>query len=207
MGDLRATVPPGMLDDVMRAVSTAADAIEAGDSQRAIELLRWAKDVASRSAVVRESLGIAYYQAGAFEAAYGELLAYRRLTGRADQNHLLADCARAIGKPEKTREFVDELLRAQDVGTERKAEGLIVLAGQRADRGDLRGAIGVLERAGLQPAKVEPWHPRVWYAAADLYERAGELDTAREYFEAVLAVDEDFLDAGERLASLEGVER
>jgi tetratricopeptide (TPR) repeat protein len=200
--DIRATAPPLALDDVVKAVGVATEALEQGDLPRATELLLWAKATAPRTATVREALGVTHYAAGRFADAHSELLAYRRLSGAQDQNHLLADCARAAGRADKVRDYVEEMLDT-DVDPARAAEALIVLASDRADRGDLDGGLETLQRADLDPEKVQPWHPRVWYVAADLCERLGRSDDAREYFEAILAVDEEFGDVEERLAALE----
>jgi Tfp pilus assembly protein PilF len=200
--DLRATAPPAVLDDVVKAVAAATDALQAGDDDRALELLSWAKSVAPRTATIRESLGIVLYAAGRYPEAHSELLAYRRLSGAQDQNHVLADCARAAGREDKVLEYVEQMIQAE-VSSDRIAEGLIVLAGDRADHGDLEGALSTLERAGLDPVEVQPYHPRLWYVAADLSERLGRNDQAREYFEAILAVDDEFGDVHERLAALE----
>lgn len=200
--DVRAAAAPEQLDDVARAIGAAGEALEAGDPSRAVMLLEWAKSVASRSGAVREALGVARYHAGDYAGAHSELLAYRRMTGRADQNHLLADCARALGRPERVGEYVAEMDVA-GIDPAARTEGLIVLAAARADRGDLLGARAVLERGELRPADVRPHHLRLWYAAADVAERLGEEERARELFEAVDAVDEGFGDVPERLAALE----
>lgn len=200
--DLRAAVAQHELDDVIRAYTAAGVALEAGEIDRAVELLSWAKAVAPRSVMVREALGIARYHAGDFAGAHADLAAYRRLSGRQDQNHVLADCARAAGRHEKVVEYVSAMADA-GVHPERVVEGLIVQAGDRADRGDLRGALAVLGRAGLDPDQVEAWHPRLWYAAGDIAERMGDLESARDYFEAITAVVDEFLDVQERLDALE----
>lgn len=199
--DLRASARPTEVEDVVKAYGAAGDALVEGDVDRAIELLEWAKSAAARSAAIREALGVARYHAGDFAGAHSELLAYRRLSGRQDQNHLLADCARAAGRPEKVVEYVDAMDPAS-VPADRIAEGIIVLAGARADRGDVEGALRTLERAELAPAEVADYHLRLWHLAADLSERAGERDAARDYLEAIAAVDPDFLDVRERLAAL-----
>ena len=195
-------MPPNVLDEVVKAVGSATDALESGDTKRATELLTWAKSVATRSGTIREALGVTYYAAGKYAEAHSELLAYRRLSASQDQNHLLADCARAAGRHDKVHEYVEQMIAA-DVEPSRVAEGLIVLAGDRADVGDLEGALDTLRRADLDPVKVEPWHPRVWYVAGDLSERLGLLEQAREYFGAILAVDDEFGDVEDRLAALE----
>jgi len=186
----------------MKAYAAAGDALSEGDLEGAIRLLEWAKSAAARSAAVREALGVTRYHAQDFAGAQSELLAYRRLSGRHDQNHLLADCARALGRPEKVAEYVDAMDPAV-VPADRIAEGIIVLAGERADRGDLDGALRTLERADLAPAEVAAHHVRLWYLAADLSERAGEPEAARDYLEAISAVDPDYLDVEERLEALD----
>jgi tetratricopeptide (TPR) repeat protein len=196
-------VPGEDLNDVVRAFVAAGAALEEDDVDRAMELLLWAKAVAPRSVMVREALGLVLYTVGEFSNAHSELVTYRRLSGRQDQNHVLADCARAAGRHEKVVEYVTEMVKAE-VARDRVVEGLIVQAGDRADRGDLRGALAVLGRADLDPDDVREWHPRLWYAAADISERMGDLEAARDYFDAITAVEPDFLDVEERLAQLEG---
>lgn len=198
--DLRGAVRRDLFDDVVKAFALAGEALEDDDPRRAVDLLQWVKSVAPRSAVAREALGVAWYHLGDFAKAHSELLAYRRMAGRQDQNHVLADCARAAGRHDKVAEYVEEM-EAADVPRERLVEAWIVLSGDRADRGDLRGALDALDRAGLEPEDVEPWHPRLWYAAADIAARMGDPDTERDYLEAIAAVDEEFLDVADRLAT------
>ncbi len=185
-----------------KAFGAATDALADGDLERAAALLEWAKGVAPRSAAVREALGIVHYQAGDYAAASSELLTYRRLSARQDQNHLLADTARAAGRAEKADEYVEAMVAAR-VEPERIAEGLLVLAGARADRGDVDGALRALQRADLDPVQVQPWHPRLWWFAAELNERRGDFDAARDYLEAILAIADDE-EVERRLRSLEG---
>jgi tetratricopeptide (TPR) repeat protein len=81
-------------------------------------------------------------------------------------------------------------------------EGRIVAAGSLADRGDIRGAIRLLEKAPRPRRRPRLHHLRLWYALADLYERAGDLPRARELFRLVLDADPRFGDVPERLAGL-----
>lgn len=201
--DLRQSVPSSAFDDVVKAVGAAGEALAEGDPERAVPFLEWAKFMAPRAAVVREALGIARYQLGEFGAASSELSAYRRMSGREDQNHLLADSARATGRHDKVREYVEAMTAAPGMGRDRIVEGALVLAGDLADQDQLADALAVLRRADLEPARIEPWQPRLWYAAADLSERLGDTDAARDYLEAVLAVDPHFLDTAERLSLLD----
>lgn len=201
--DLRQSVPSSAFDDVVKAFGAAGEALAEGDPERAVPLLEWAKTMAPRASVVREALGIAYYQLGDFNAAASELSAYRRMSGREDQNHLLADSVRAAGRHDRVREYVEAMTSAPGVGQDRIVEGALVLSGDLADQGELAEALAVLQRADLTPTRIEPWQPRLWYAAADLSERLDDEDAARDYLEAILAVDPLFLDAADRLAMLD----
>ena len=100
---------------------------------------------------------------------------------------------------------VDELwqeLKAASPGAELVTEGRIVAAGALADRGDTRGAIELLERGPVAPKRPKLHHIRLWYALADLYERAGDVPRARELFRKVAAADPEYANAVERLAAL-----
>lgn len=199
--ELEAAAPPGRAQEVRETFAAGVEALAEGDLDRAVGLLAWARETAPESPAVRETLGIALYHREEFTAAADELEAYRRLSGRQDQNHLLADCARALGRHARVAEYV-EAMRGAGVDEERVAEGLIVLAGDQADRGDLEGALATLARADLAPADIAPHHVRLWYVAADIAERLGDHETAREYLEAVTAVTDGYLDVGERLVAL-----
>lgn len=189
------------LDHVASAFVDAGSALEDGDTARAVELLTDAKRRASRSAVIREALGIALYLDGRYREAGAELAAYRRMSGRQDQNHLLADCARASGNLDRAEDLVDEMVRA-GVATDRVAEGLLVIAGARADRGDLDAAAAALHRVDLEPRRVEPYHLRLWHLASDIASRLGDDDAAAGYLQAIATVEPDFMDVSDRLAAL-----
>jgi tetratricopeptide (TPR) repeat protein len=199
--DLKAAAG-GELDQVATDYAAAGEALEAGNTVRAVELLRACKGRAARSAAVREALGIALYLDGKFRDAGRELAAYRRLSGRLDQNHLLADCARANGQLDKAEALVGEMMQA-DVPAERIAEGLLVIAGARSDGGDHRSALAALHRIDLDPPEVQPYHLRLWYLAGDLHDRLGETAQAVNRFNSITMIEPDFLDAAERAAALE----
>lgn len=200
-GELRAAAGPRQIDQVRETFLAAGDALAEGDLDEAVRLLAWTRDAAPRSAAVREALGIAYYHREDFAAAADELETYRRLSGSQDQNHLLADCARALGRDADVASYV-AVMRETGVDEERVTEGLLVLAGEQADRGELEAALATLQEADLAPGDIEPYHVRLWYMAGEIAERLGDRETAREYLEAVTAVTEGYLDVEERLAAL-----
>ena len=203
--EIKRTSQPGQVDDVANAVGTAAEAMAEGDLPRALELLEWAKAKAPRSVAIREGLGVAHYLDQDFEAAQRELQAYRRMSGKADQNHLLADAARALGRPERVGELAEEVIAAHEKGQvplDRVIETIIVQAGMTADQGKPDVALAILDRAPLPDGGVSIPHGRVWFAAGDIAESMGDLERAREYFAAAVLVEDDFLDAEDRLESL-----
>jgi tetratricopeptide (TPR) repeat protein len=145
-------------------------------------------------------LGLTLYRMGRWKAALPELEQYRAMTGSFDQLPVMMDIERAL----HMHSAVDALwaeLREASPNAEVVAEGRIVMAGSLADRGDLPGAIRLLERdAAIR--KPRPHHLRQWYALADLYERAGDVPRARDLFGRVEAADPGDYDTRERIRAL-----
>lgn len=193
-----------LLDEVLVAVTLATDAIEGGDPTAAVPYLEWAKEVAPRAPVLRETLAIAHYLAEDYAQALGEVRAYRRLSARADQDHLLADCLRATGRPPaEVGEVVRELL-ASDAPADRRVEGLLVWAGAVADGGDVGAARAVLrhaDRSLLEDAGEDARGRHAWLEA-DLAARAGDRAAAIRGFERLTELEGDPYDAAERLEEL-----
>ena len=199
--ELRATARPGKAEILIKVFGEAAGAFASGNLERAIQLGEQSKHMALRAASVRELLGLALYRAGRWQEAARELSAFRRITGTAEQNPVLADCYRAMGKPQRALELCDEI-DAKRVSPDVFFEGQIVAAGALADMGRLDQAIARLEALDLQPKVAESHHQRAWYALADLLERNARFTQAREWFEAVAATDPDSTDAPERARRL-----
>jgi tetratricopeptide (TPR) repeat protein len=175
------------------------------DSELALKHAIAARRMASRIAVVREAVGLAAYAAGDWPTAIAELRTYHRMTGR--QTHLaeLADCERALGRPERAI----DLYRGADIEALDKAgaiELLIVAAGARGDLGQHDAAVAMLQVRELTADDDAEWAARLRYAYADALLDAGRRDEAREWFARAAAVDDDQLtDAAERLLLLDGV--
>lgn len=195
--ELRATARPGKGDLLVKVFADAAGAYLDEDYDEAIRLGEQCKHMALRAVAPRELLGLAYYAAGRWQEAARELSAFRRLSGTPEQNAVLADCYRALGKPERAVELCDEVDR-RAVPPETYYEANIVAAGALGDQGRVDDAIARLEALDLQPENAEEHHLRAWYALADLLEKRGRFTQAREWFEAVAAADPDATDAPQR---------
>ena len=199
--ELRATARPGKGDILVKVFADAVAAFTAGDLEEAIRLGEQSKHIALRSVPAREFLGLAYYQAGKWQEAARELAAFRRMSGSNAQNPVIADCYRALRKPEKAIEICDEMDPRQ-VEPAAFYEGAIVAAGALADIGRADEAVARLRKLELSPTEAEAHHIRVWYVLGDLLEQQGRFTQAREWFEAVEAADPDATDASERAARL-----
>jgi hypothetical protein len=200
--DVARAVGPSKAGKVAQRLSEAARAFDRERYADARKLLKPLADQAPSSATIRELHGVTLYRLGRWREAAKELEAFRSLTGSVEQHPVLADCYRALGRQQKVVELWDELREASP-GAELVAEGRIVLAGSRADHGDIEGAIAVLEAAPKPTKKARSHHLRTAYALADLYERAGEVPRARELFQRVAASAPDFADVGARLRALD----
>lgn len=185
----------------MGLVERAARSLARGDVGRAIREGERAKALAPRSAGVREVLGLAYYEGERFRDALREMQAYRRMSGRADQNHIIADCHRALGSPEKAIPLADEALSAP-VPDEAKAEAVVVAASALADLGRYQQALALLRRFPTRSDVGRDFDLRVWYVTGDVLARAGRAREAEREFERILRFDQTAFDAAERLAQL-----
>lgn len=191
-------------DEVGLCIQLAGEAIDDDAPQEAVPYLEWAKQVAPRAPVIREALGIARYLSGDFKAALNELRAYRRLSGSADQDHVVADCLRANGHPATEVGEVAQAMLTSDAPADRRLEAILVWAGAVADAGDVAAARAVLRRADRQlvDAAGEEARERLTYVAGDLAERAGEPDVARRAFARLAELEDDPYGAAERIAGL-----
>jgi tetratricopeptide (TPR) repeat protein len=180
----------------------AAGEVVDTDPARALAFARGARARAARVAAVREAVGIAAYHAAEWAEALTELRTARRISGDPRNLPVIADCERALGRPEQAARLLsDPDVRRLD--SETRAELLIVVAGARRDLGQLDAALSVLARGGLDRDRPRPGAMRLWYAYADILETAGRRQEAAEWFAASAAADIDGeLDAADRAGEL-----
>ncbi len=164
-----------------------------------------ARRLASRIAAVREAVGLAAYHAGEWQTAVAELRTYHRMSGLQSHLAVLADCERALGRPERAI----DLFRGADREKLDQAvaiELLIVASGARGDLGQKDAAVAMLQVPELTADSTESWAARLRYAYADALLAVGRREEAREWFSRAADVDaEGETDAAERLLELDGV--
>jgi hypothetical protein len=191
-------------NDIALALSIGSAAIDEGRADVAVEVLAWAKHEAPRIAPVREAYGIALYLHEDYAGALTELQAYRRITGRIDQNHVVADCLRALGRDiDQVAAAAEVLIDDEQAPEDRRAEAVIVWSAALADSGDVAGGRAVLRRFLERRRSGDAEHDlRARYLAADLAERARDPAETQRQLELIVAVDPAFLDAAARLEGL-----
>jgi tetratricopeptide (TPR) repeat protein len=200
--EVRATARPGKGEAAVRLLDEAVDALGRERPRDAVEAAGRAKAMAPRSGALREILGMAHYRAGQYREALRELQAYRRMTGRLDQNHLIADSHRALNAPQKAVQPAREALASTRLPDEVRAEAAVVGGAALADLGRFDEALSLLRSYPTSSDVARSHDLRVWYVIADVLDRAGrKADAARE-FRRILRHDPEAFDAAKRLASL-----
>jgi tetratricopeptide (TPR) repeat protein len=188
-------------DDVARHLVMAGLLID-DDPETAYKHAQAARSGAGRVGAVREAAGLTAYATGRFAEALSELRAARRISGDPSHLPLLADAERGLGRPERALAFATDP-DANKLDPAGQVELRIVLAGARRDLGQSEAALVLLEGPDLDPAQIEPWTLRLWYAYADTLLDVGRTDEAKAYFTAVATADEDGdTDAAERLTQI-----
>ncbi|MFI0465631.1 hypothetical protein ACH347_16270 [Saccharopolyspora sp. 5N102] len=151
---------------------------------------------------MREANGLAAYLTGEWNEALSELRAARRMAGGPGHLAIMADCERAMGRPERAVEL-SRSEEATQLDQEDSVELRIVAAGARRDLGEIEASVVSLQIAELDPKLQEPWSARLFYAYADNLAAAGREREAFTWFvHAANADDEDETDAPDRLEEL-----
>jgi len=195
---------PGKAEAAISRLERAVELLQRGDARGSVAEAVKAKALAPRSPAVREVLGMGLYHLERYREALSELQAYRRMSGRADQNHLIADCLRDAGRPERAVPLAEEALASRSVPLATKAEAVIVAASALADLGKYEQALGLLRRVRTSDDVAGPEVLRVWYVTGDILDRSGRREDAARQFRKIVRHDAGAYDAAERLAQLSG---
>ncbi len=199
------SLPKDLADTVAAHLMAAIELIEI-DPELAYAHAEAAKRRAARLSIAREALAETAYAAGRYEVALAEFRALRRMTGSPDYLAVLADCERAIGKPENALRLVKE---GEQMVTDPALliELRIVQAGARADLGQRAEALRLLADQIESPRGVvpKPSQARLRYAYAALLLEQGDTEAATQWFTAAARIDPDGTDALDRLDELDGM--
>jgi len=164
---------------------------------------------AARLPIVREAAAETAYAAEHFDVALSEFRALRRMTGTHDYLPVMADCERALGRPQAALKLAKES-RGLSLDPAARVEMTIVEAGARADLGQHPEAQRILKQAidTFTDAGKEARMPRarLRYAYADAVLQAGRDVEARHWFVAAAQLDSDAeTDAQARVDELDGL--
>lgn len=183
----------------------AAGQLLDSDPETAYQHTLAARSRASRLAVIREACGEAAYLAGRYAEALTELRAARRMNGNTDYLPLMADCERALGRPERALALAKEEV-VSEMSHDTRVEMRIVASGARLDLGQPEIAAAMLEGKDLRKNELAPWSARLRYAYAVALLAADRVTEATEWFHRAAAVDATSVtDAAERVLELEGL--
>ncbi|GFG69718.1 hypothetical protein MSEN_14380 [Mycolicibacter senuensis] len=174
------------------------------DPQAALRHARAARSRSTRITAVREAVGIAAYHCGDWAQALAELRAARRMGSKSALLPLIADCERGMGRPQRAIELAAGDEAAQLEGDEAD-ELRIVVAGARADLGQLEQALTVLSTPAVDPDRTGSTVARLHYARAETLVALGRESEAVEWFLRAAAADTDGVtDIEDRIAELGG---
>ncbi len=172
------------------------------DPEAALAHAQAARIRSGRIAAVREAVGVAAYHCGDWAQALTEFRAARRMGSKSVLLPVIADCERGVGRPERAI----ELARGPeaDALTGDGADELrIVVAGARADLGQLEQALLVLSSPPLDPGRTGQTAARLYYAYAETLLALGrDADALQWFLEAAGADTEGATDAEERIGEL-----
>ena len=195
------TLDRNTADFVARHLVAAGELLD-DDPDAALEHARAARERSGRIPAAREAVGIAAYRCGDWAQALAELRAARRLGSKSPLLPLIADCERGLGRPERAIELARSPEAAQLAGDDAD-ELRIVVAGARADLGQVDQALAILSTPHLDPTRTGQTAARLFYAYAETLLALDKRDEALQWFINAAAADvEGVTDAEERITEL-----
>ena len=180
--EITRSTPKERREAAIRDLERGVEAFAADRYKPAAAALRKAKAASSRSATIRELLGLSAYHIGNWDEALKELRAFRRMSGETDQMPIEMDCLRALGRSRdvaKTYELFHELGGGRDTDNEAR----VVYAAHLVDEGRVEEAWKVIN------AKLVANPPeslvRRWAVAARVAHAAGDDVAAAKFLAAI----------------------
>ena len=195
------TLDKSTADTIARHLVAAGELLD-DDPEAALAHAQAARTRSGRIAAVREAVGIAAYHCGDWAQALAELRAARRMGSKSALLPLLADCERGVGRPERASELARTPEAAELTGDDAD-ELRIVVAGARADMGQLEQALAVLSSPQPDPARTGQTPARLCYAYAEALLALDRSDEALQWFLKAAEADSDGVtDAEDRIGEL-----
>jgi tetratricopeptide (TPR) repeat protein len=184
------TLPEGLAERVARHLAYADELAAQGDISGSREHIAAAKRRAGRVAVVREAAGIAAYLDGEYAEALSDLRAVRRMNGATEFVPMMADCERGLGRPKRALDLLREIdLRTLDAET--RVEALLVMAGARADLGQIDAAVLTLQVPELTKLPKGSVRARLQFAYSDFLEQADRHEESLQWLRKAAESDVD----------------
>lgn len=196
------TLPDKVADVVAQHLVMAGRLLDT-DPEAAYQHAHAARSRAARLAVVREASAEAAYATGRYAKALAEFRTVRRMTGSVDYLPVIADCERALGRPERALQAAAEPA-ARQLDTAGRVEMAIVAAGARLDLGQPAAAVHDLAKMARELPDRGRSASRLRYAYARALLAAGQDEAAKQEFGRAAAAD---VDAGaDRAGTLPGLD-
>ncbi|WP_245306537.1 tetratricopeptide repeat protein [Acidipropionibacterium timonense] len=161
---------------------------------------------AARLPVLREVAAETAYAAGEYASALNDYRALHRMTGNANYLPVMADCERALGRPEAALKIIAQG-EESDLSAKQRVELVLVKAGAREDLGQHSEARRLLRAALSSTDGPSEAVARLHYAYAEMMLADGDEKAARRWFSSAAAHDPGgLLDAQDRVDILDGLE-
>ncbi|HET9129272.1 MAG TPA: hypothetical protein VFN73_14400 [Propionibacteriaceae bacterium] len=199
---------PKELALIVGAHLVAAGSLIDEDPELAYRHAEAARRRAARLPIVREATAETAYAAGQYSVALNEYRALRRMSGGADYTAVMADCERALGRPQDALRLIAEANATPGAldDPELWTEVTLVEAGARSDLGQRAEALRLLSGAIAARRGSTMSQARLRFAYAEHLLAQGDESGARQWFGSAASLDrEDELGVDERLAELDGV--
>lgn len=197
-------VPSDVAHIIEGHVVAAAELLEE-DPKLAHEHAQAALRRAARLPVLREVAAETAYAAGEYASALNDYRALRRMTGNDNLLPVMADCERALGRPQAALKLIREAEDGDRLSSSQRVELVLVKAGARNDLGQAAEARRLLRSAIQSVQASDEARARLFYGYAELLLASGDAPAARRYFASAEELDaSELLDAADRLAELDG---
>lgn len=186
------TLPEGLAKFVSKNLVAAGRFIDTDPAKALLYAKAANVAAASRLAIVREAVGVAAYRCQDFKFALSELKAARRISGKPDTLSLIADCERALNRPEKAIEILNE----KDINQMDRVDYhdlMITIVGARKDLGQKDAGLALAKIKEFNSSDVSESVAKMRFVYAETLLDLGRAEEAKIWFEKTLKSDPENL--------------